>query len=511
MNTNKTPTYSSSEEELDAYIDALNQEHRPQESNTQEIAELQSLVRAVRSFRPLQEPNIEFSRNLYQKLIAHQHQELRTHSMIQKKFLPWMALVASILVVIFLISPWSHTNKDIVLAMEQSINRLQNYHGILEKVSVNAAGERQVIQRTEIWSEGNKYATRREDGRLTVNNGATRWEIQPKSREVFLLPPYLDPHDFDLRKEASRALQYPHKTVGEELIANRVATRLEISPPGGLPYYLWIDTQSHLPIQLQTALQKSLQTTYTFTMLETNIDIPNTTFSYNLPEGYQLVDQNIDKPTTSLSEAIAMSGLSPLHPSESPQRIFASSGRIVFDLGDTVVIESKPKTPFLLDPLAALGEAEGGPLEVLPDSLRWQQNGLEIKVQGQRTEALAKQLSNSLVVTPQANQDPHDQPSIKVEADMGIVKRNQQQVDSGSSPWQLDPVQVAFTFASLQISPSGIHGEPLLAYNSLKVASNNGSDAVIQISEGPIKTVYVKRLIRKDQSGIWTVIGYDPR
>jgi len=391
------------------------------------------------------------------------------------------------------------------------MNQLQNYHGTLEKVSTNAAGERQVIQRTEIWSEGNKYATRREDGRLTVNNGVTRWEIQPKSKEIFLLPPYLDPHDFDLQKEASRALQYPHKTVGEELIANRMATRLEISPPGGLPYYLWIDTQTHLPIQLQTALQKSLQTTYTFTTLETNIDIPSTTFSYNQPGGYQLVDQNVDKPSPSLSEAIAMSGLSPLQLSESPQRIFASSGRIVFDFEDTVVIESKPTTPFLLDPLAALGQAEGGPLEVLPDSLRWQQNGLEIKVQGQRTEELAKQLSNSLVVTPQTNQDPHDQPAIKVEVDMEIVKRNQQQVDSGSSPWQLDPVQVAFTFASLQISPNGINGEPPLAYKSLKIASNNGSDAVIQISEGPIKTVYVKRLIRQDQSGIWTVIGYDPR
>jgi hypothetical protein len=186
--------------------------------------------------------------------------------------------------------------------------------------------------------------------------------------------------------------------------------------------------------------------------------------------------------------------------------------RIVFDFGDTVVVESKPTTPFLLDPLAALGQAEGGSLEVLPDSLRWQQKGLEIKVQGQRTEELAKQLSNSLVVTPPANQAlSHDQPAIKVEVDMEIVKRNQQQVDSGSSPWQLDPVQVAFTFTSLQISPNGINGEPPLAYNSLKVASNNGSDAVIQISEGPIKTVYVKRLIRQDQSGIWTVIGYDPR
>lgn len=94
---------------------------------------------------------------------------------------------------------------------------------------------------------------------------------------------------------------------------------------------------------------------------------------------------------------------------------------------------------------------------------------------------------------------------------MEIVKNNQQQVDSGSSPWQLDPEQVAFTFAILQISPSGIQGEPTLDYNSFKVTSNTSTDAVIQILEGPVKTVYVKRLICEDQSGIWTVTGYDPR
>ena len=93
---------------------------------------------------------------------------------------------------------------------------------------------------------------------------------------------------------------------------------------------------------------------------------------------------------------------------------------------------------------------------------------------------------------------------------MDVVKSNQQQVDSGSSPWQLDPMQVAFTFAVLQITPSGINGTPPIDYDSLKVATNTGTDAVIQISEGPVKTVYVKRLVRQDQSGIWTVVGYDP-
>jgi hypothetical protein len=175
------------------------------------------------------------------------------------------------------------------------------------------------------------------------------------------------------------------------------------------------------------------------------------------------------------------------------------------------VIESAPASPFVLNPLAVLGQAESGPLEVLPDSLRWQQKDLEIKVQGQRPEELAKQLTPNLEVTPQKGQVAQRQPSIPVEVDMEVVKNNQHQVDAGSSPWQLDPMQVAFTFAALQISPEGIKGEPPLDYKTLELVENNGQDAVIEISEGPIKTIYVKRLIRQDTSGIWTVVGYDPR
>ena len=397
-----------------------------------------------------------------------------------------------------------------MLTFNRTVNQLQNYHGILEKISTNAAGESQVIQQIEIWSEGYKYATLSEEGIVTVNNGERRWKSQPKSKEITLLPIYLDPHDFDLQKEATKAQQYPYKIVGQDSIAGRTATRIEITPPGGLAYHLWIDPETHLPVQLQTAMQKSIQTTYTFVTLETNVKIPDTTFSYNPPVGYQIVDQNPNKPVDTLAEASAVSGLTPLQLSEKPQRIFASPNRIVFDFEDTIVTESKASVPFILSPLAALGQAVGGPLEVLPDSLRWQQNGLAIHVQGQRSEELAKQLVNNLVI-PQGNQVLPNQPSVKVEIDMDVVKRNQQQVDAGSSPWQLDPMQVAFTFAALQISPSGINGDPPIDFDSLKVTTNTGTDAVIQISEGPVKTVYVKRLIRQDQSGIWTVVGYEPR
>lgn len=35
-------------------------------------------------------------------------------------------------------------------------------------------------------------------------------------------------------------------------------------------------------------------------------------------------------------------------------------------------------------------------------------------------------------------------------------------------------------------------------------------EAVVEVNDGPVKKVYLKRLVRKDETGIWSVVGYDP-
>jgi hypothetical protein len=46
---------------------------------------------------------------------------------------------------------------------------------------------------------------------------------------------------------------------------------------------------------------------------------------------------------------------------------------------------------------------------------------------------------------------------------------------------------------------------------SFILATNNSVEAVVEVDEGPIERVYLKRLVRQDETGIWTVVGYDPR
>ncbi len=370
----------SPEIELDDFINTLNQERSPNFSNHSDTAELQSVVGLIKGLRPFEGPKPEFTKHLYKELSSYNKPYRRPHKM----FLPWAALVASLLVVALIALPWPYKNHDIVLAMEQTVQQLQNYHGIMEKISGNAAGETQVFQKVEIWSNGAKYATRSDDGTMTVNNGEQHWTVQPNQKEVVLLPVLPDTHDFDLRQEAEKAVKYPHKVVGQDSIAGRTANRIEISPPGGLSYYLWVDAETNLPVQLQTAMQKAVQTTYTFVSFEPNTQIPASVFTYNPPQGYKIVNQNPDKQVTNLDEAVKISGIKPVQLSKIPKRILANKDRIVFDFGDTIVTESRASSPFVVDPTAAIGQVAGGPLEVLQDSLRWQQNGLEIKVQGSR-------------------------------------------------------------------------------------------------------------------------------
>jgi multidrug resistance protein len=151
-----------------------------------------------------------------------------------------------------------------------------------------------------------------------------------------------------------------------------------------------------------------------------------------------------------------------------------------------------------------------GSLEVMNERLRWRQNGLEIQVEGPKRVELAQQIAADLTL-PDAETNLADQAQVKVPVELEIVKANQQQVDRGSSPWQLDPLQVAFTFVNLQVSPEGITGEPEIQAESFKLITNNGVDAEVEVTDGPTEKVYLKRLVRQDETGIWTVVGYNPR
>ena len=154
-----------------------------------------------------------------------------------------------------------------------------------------------------------------------------------------------------------------------ELIAGRQSIKLKISPPGGRPYYLWVDKETNLPIQLQTPMENALQTTYTFVSFEPNVKIEAEIFAYQPPEGYQVVTDNPGQLAATIEEAALISKISPLVPKEAPLRILAFHDRIVLDYGETIVVETAARGVFKPAPEVALGTAAGEPLEVLAEKL----------------------------------------------------------------------------------------------------------------------------------------------
>lgn len=102
-------------------------------------------------------------------------------------------------------------------------------------------------------------------------------------------------------------------------------------------------------------------------------------------------------------------------------------------------------------------------------------------------------------------------PQVEVQYNVEVEKNTQKSVDKGHSPWRLDPVATTQVFVSLQISPSGIEGEYPIELNNLKLLNSDNEVAIVEVNDPDtnIHTVYLKRLIRQEESGIWTVVGYD--
>lgn len=102
-------------------------------------------------------------------------------------------------------------------------------------------------------------------------------------------------------------------------------------------------------------------------------------------------------------------------------------------------------------------------------------------------------------------------PQVEVKFDLDLEIQSQKSVDEGHSPWRLDPLFTTQVFTSLHIFPEGIVGEFPIEYENLKLIHSNNESSIIQVNDPNtnINKVYLKRLIRQDATGIWTVVGYD--
>lgn len=92
------------------------------------------------------------------------------------------------------------------------------------------------------------------------------------------------------------------------------------------------------------------------------------------------------------------------------------------------------------------------------------ENGIEYAVIGdvslEDLSLFIKQLTNGNVeLASQKEQLNSGKPQIEVPVNLEAEEGDQKNVDSGHSPWKLDPAFVTQVFVSLKISPDGIKGD----------------------------------------------------
>jgi len=554
------------EKKLSEYIDMLNSEKKPREHvNPSDSAELEKLFGTVRLVRSLKEPALPPAD--YPKKMAH-----NVASLLQKKaakgtksknprfkwFTGIAAMAAIALIVVLLNFLLPSGNGSIVHAMEKALQKVEAYHGFLEFVEINAEGKETTQAKLEVWAdmEGRYYTKRLEgvqEGVITVNNGQKKWQIHPDEKKVYVFPAFPDPYRFTLElseevEEVKNSMET--KIIGEDVISGRETNIIEIIPQGGNPYHIWVDKETNLPLQRQSSMLNALQYKVTYTEIGFYDSIPEKLLSYKVPEGFDEFDTSPELLVNNLEEAVEIAGFTPKIPENIPEGFkqekttVATDAKVIklyYTLQDektTAVIlqgkangEFKPVSTAVLgkigDNVAEIQSPVGGNDGILSGSglyagvtditsIRWQESEFEYAVVGnaslEELALFAQELTRNKLEMPSNEEKLTTRPQVEVPVNLEMEENEQKSVDGGHSPWKLDPIYVAQVFVSLQISPEGIQGEHPIKYAEFKVTENTGIDAIVEISgdETPIRRIYLKKLIRQDSTGIWTVVGYDP-
>lgn len=548
------------EMDLSLYIDSLNAEKKPDKKlNPDESPEMEELMKTVRVVRSLKEPAMPdsgYPEKLARAVSGSTEKRKNAPKAKRARFM-WFSASAAVFViaaVLYFILPAG--GKNIAYAMEQAFQGVKAYHGIIEVVETNGEGADSVQSRLEVWADKSGHYSVKvlegfQEGLVTANNGSRKWQVQPDLKQVSVFPAFPDPYGFTFEigkeiEEVKNALEI--KNAGEDVVAGRKAEILEVSPKGGEPYRIWVDSETKLPLQRQSAMQNALQYTVTYTEIDFVDTLPSELTAYSLPQGFKEIAVKPEQMVSGFEEAADLAGFVPKIPVNIPQGYVRdgiaveTDGNVVKygyktqDGKNVVVLQKKADGELKPASTAILGKVNGSTAEIQSPvvegsgvlgagtyagitgirSIRWQQDKIEYAVIGDVTlEQLVpfvKSLNGGAVEIPQADTQLSAEPAVEVQVDMEVEKNDQKSADAGHSPWKLDPLFVAQVFVSLKVSPDGIVGDYPVKQEDLKVVQSTGTEVVVEVSAGkaPVGKVYLKRLVRQDSTGIWTVVGYDP-
>lgn len=425
------------------------------------------------------------------------------------------ALVASVLALVLFLPSLGKGN--LAHAMEQALTSLDSYHAVIEVQWLHPDERPYGIEQSELWVDGEKYAWVGNNGRQEFYADADyRWSIDHFTKAVHISPNLQGRqilHRLAVEERGRWVLNNPYKVVGTETVAGRAATKLEVSSPEGYTHYVWIDNETHLPLQVKEWWGRDQIRVVRYVSLEVNPSISPSRFVYAPPEGYA-VQKSGDRWVADLTEAFQVSGLTPVTPAQAPKRVVAAEGYIgmAYENG-TVSLRKASNGSFRY--FDSLGQADGSMMGIgrEGESLLWNKGDIQIDILGTSGEnalAMARLFASEITLADPA----HDLVSRAAKAepvDPNQAKALQEMADYRGGPEmdRQDPVEAAYTFLIERLGSSPVAHEPL-GETAMTISANTGLQAVVEVPAGPYARLYLKRLA-PNKTGVWMVVGSDPR
>ncbi|HXG01208.1 MAG TPA: outer membrane lipoprotein chaperone LolA [Bacteroidota bacterium] len=152
----------------------------------------------------------------------------------------------------------------------------------------------QRISGTLFMKKKNKYRVEYTD-RMVITDGVTVWSYNPAQKQVLIDNFKLDPHILTPEKLLTSAPQEFYATViGTEKIGTTQTKVLKLVPKDDAAAVrsmkLWIDDATWLIKQVELTDTGGNRTVYTVSDIKVNVGIPDSRFTYQIPEGVEAVD-----------------------------------------------------------------------------------------------------------------------------------------------------------------------------------------------------------------------------
>ena len=168
----------------------------------------------------------------------------------------------------------------------------------MEVIFSNEAGETHTQSVLDVWvDKSGNYCIEVLEGSYkglkTVSKGNKVWQSSVDESIMNVLPVFSETNEFifELGNEVDGLKNSESaKIIGDDDIAGRQAYVMEVTPKGGLPYKLWIDKETKIPLQKQSSMYKAIRYTTRYTWINFAESIPDEVLAVDPDTGFKEVD-----------------------------------------------------------------------------------------------------------------------------------------------------------------------------------------------------------------------------